>query len=266
MFSNTNPRLLVSVATYNEAENIKALLEAIRQHAKHADILVVDDASPDGTGRIVEDLAKSDPRIRIIHRPGKQGLGTAMLRAMQHAITQRYDLLLTMDADFSHHPFYIPAILSGMQEKDVMIGSRYVTGGGVRNWPVSRRIISWGVNLLVRGMFGLRAKDTSGAFRCYRVAMLANAGLHRMESLGYSFLEELLHRCNLAGARIGETPIIFENRRNGASKVNLHEAMRSLGILLRLGLYSLIAKRHPAKRVWDKPIPETVLVENRRAA
>jgi len=119
---------------------------------------------------------------------------------------------------------------------------------------------------LVRTMFAIRAKDTSGAFRCYRVAMLPFAGLNRMESLGYSFLEELLHRCNLAGARIGETPIVFENRRNGASKVNFQEAARSLGILLKLGIHSLIAKRYPSKRAWETEMVGMPIVETLRAA
>jgi len=264
--SNPAPKLLVSIATYNEADNIEALIGSIRQYAKNADILVVDDASPDGTGIIAESLAVADPRLRVIHRSGKLGLGTAMLRAMEYAVQNRYDLLLTMDADFSHHPSYIPAIVGGMEEKDVMIGSRYVPGGGVRNWPFTRRIMSWGVNLLVRTMFAIRAKDTSGAFRCYRVAMLPFAGLNRMESLGYSFLEELLHRCNLAGARIGETPIVFENRRNGASKVNFQEAARSLGILLKLGIHSLIAKRYPNKRAWETEMVGMPIAETLRAA
>ena len=258
-------KLLVSVATYNEAENIESLLGSIRQYVKNADILVVDDGSPDGTGQIVDRLAKTDPKIRVIHRTGKLGLGTAMLRAIEHAISNQYDLLLTMDADFSHHPSYIPAILGGMKNKDVMIGSRYVPGGSVRNWPFTRKMMSHGVNLFARGMFGLRAKDTSGAFRCYRVPMLACAGLKRMESLGYSFLEELLHRCNQVGARIGETPIIFENRRNGTSKVNFVEAFRSLGILMRLGLHTLITKRVACKKNWHlEPIRN--VAEKRRAA
>jgi dolichol-phosphate mannosyltransferase len=146
-----------------------------------------------------------------------------------------FDLLVNMDADFSHHPRYLPALLAGMGRHDVMIGSRYVPGGGVENWPLSRRVISYGVNALVRVLMRLSARDCSGAYRCYRVAKLREAHLERLRSRGYSFQQEVLFRCRKAGCRIGETPIVFENRRAGASKVNLHEAVRSLSLLLFLG-------------------------------
>lgn len=266
MRTQSQPKILVSLATYNEAGNIELLIETIRLYARNASILVVDDNSPDGTGKIVDSLSRTDSRIKTIHRPGKMGIGSAMLRAMEFAKTHGFDYLVTMDADFSHHPKYIPALLEGMRERDIMIGSRYVQGGGVENWPFSRRMMSFGVNLLVRSLFGIRARDTSGGFRCYRVQMLERASLEKMESLGYSFLEELLHRCNQVGARIGESPIIFENRRIGTSKVNLSEVARSLSILIRLGFYSLLNGKRPLSRATIASQPQIPPVEQRRAA
>ena len=158
-------------------------------------------------------MAAADSRIHVLHRTGKLGLGTAILAGMRYAMEQNYDLLINMDADFSHHPRYMPALLSGMDDHDVMIGSRYVKGGGTVNWPLSRRLMSRGVNLVVRLLMGISARDTSGAFRCYRVALLRRTNLDQLLSRGYSFQQEVLYRCRRAGARFGETPIMFENRR-----------------------------------------------------
>jgi dolichol-phosphate mannosyltransferase len=230
------PRLLVSLATYNEAGNIASLIAAIHEVVPKADILVIDDNSPDGTGKIVEDLKANDPRIHIIHRPGKLGLGTATLAAMDYAMANNYDLLQNMDADGQHPPRYLPGLLAGMSKYDVMIGSRYVKGGGTENWPFVRRFISQSVNLLVRVLFRMPVKDASGAFRCYRVSKLRTAHLERTKSRGYSFQQEVLFRCYKSGCTLGEYPILFENRRAGASKVNRKEALRSIGMILYLGI------------------------------
>jgi dolichol-phosphate mannosyltransferase len=231
-----SPRVLVSLATYNERDNLAPLLAEIHKAAPSADVLVIDDNSPDGTGRLADELAAGDPKLHVLHRAGKLGLGTAILAAMRYAMEQGFDLLVNMDADFSHHPRYLPALLAGMRRYDVMIGSRYVHGGGTENWPRSRLLISQAVNLMVRLLLRVPARDCSGAYRCYRVAKLRQARLERTVSRGYSFQQEVLYRCRLAGCRIGETPIIFENRRAGASKVNLKEAVRSLTVLLLLGI------------------------------
>jgi dolichol-phosphate mannosyltransferase len=230
------PRLLVSLATYNEAANIAGLIAEIHKVVPFADILVIDDNSPDGTGRIVEELKAKDPRIHILHRPGKLGLGTATLAAMNYAMDHGYDLLQNMDADGQHPPRYLPGILAGMSKYDVMIGSRYTKGGGTQNWPLPRRAISQAVNLLVRFLFQMPVKDASGAYRCYRVSKLRDAHLERTKSRGYSFQQEVLFRCHKAGCTIGEYPILFENRRGGASKVNRKEALRSIGMILYIGL------------------------------
>lgn len=229
-------RILVSLATYNEAGNIAALIDEIHKFVPHADVLVIDDNSPDGTGRIADELAATDSRIKVLHRPGKLGLGTATLAAMKYAMDHGYDYLQNLDADFSHPPRYLPGILAGMSKYDVMIGSRYIQGGGTENWPLKRRIISRCVNTLVRFLFRMPVKDASGAFRCYRVSKLRETRLDKVRSRGYSFQQEVLFRCYKAGCLLGEYPILFENRRAGTSKVNGKEAVRSLLMILYVGL------------------------------
>jgi dolichol-phosphate mannosyltransferase len=230
------PRTLVSIATYNERDNLAPLLAEIHKAAPDADMLVIDDNSPDGTGRLADELAAANPRLHVLHRPGKLGLGTAILDGMRFALEHGYDLFVNMDADFSHHPRYLPAVLAGMDRHDVMIGSRYVPGGGSENWPLSRRLMSRGINTLVSVLMRIPARDCSGSYRCYRVAKLREAGLDRVISRGYSFQQEVLYRCRKVGCKIGETPIIFENRRAGKSKVNGREAVRSLATILYIGL------------------------------
>jgi dolichol-phosphate mannosyltransferase len=233
------PRTLVSVATYNEKDNLAALVSGIHHELPTADVLVVDDHSPDGTGQLADELAAQDARIHVIHRAGKLGLGTATIAAMRYAIEHGYDYHLNMDADFSHHPRHLTALVAGMDRADVMIGSRYVKGGGVVNWSWKRRLMSQAVNLFARVTLRIPAHDTSGAYRCYRVAKLKHIRLDRIWSRGYSFQEEMLYLCRRAGCRLGETPITFEDRRAGSSKVNTREAVRSIGILVLLGVYAL---------------------------
>ena len=168
----SEPRILVSLATYNERDNLGPLIQEIRQAVPSADILVIDDNSPDGTGDVADRLAVDDAHIRVMHRAGKLGLGTAILAGMRYAMDEDYDYLLNMDADFSHHPRYLPGIVGGMKRYDVMIGWRYIKGGGTVNWPLSRRLISRAVGYTVRLLMRISARDTSGAYRCYRVSKL----------------------------------------------------------------------------------------------
>jgi dolichol-phosphate mannosyltransferase len=231
-------RVLVSVACYNERDNLEPLVQEVHKELPGADVLVIDDNSPDGTGRVADELAAKDQRVRVLHRTGKLGLGTAILTGMRYAMEHDYEFFLNMDADFSHHPRYLPAILAGMPSRDVMIGSRYVPGGGTVNWPLSRKVISRSVNMLVRLLFRMPVRDASGAYRCYRVAKLRQVPLDRIISRGYSFQQEVLYRCRRAGCRLGETPIVFEDRRSGASKVNPREAVRSLSMLVYLGTFA----------------------------
>jgi dolichol-phosphate mannosyltransferase len=268
--SATGPlRVLVSIATYNERDNLAALLDEIHRELPAADVLVIDDNSPDGTGVLADERAAADPRVHVLHRPGKLGLGTAILAGMRYAMEHGYDALLNMDADFSHHPRYLPALVAGMDRHDVMIGSRYIPGGGTVNWPWSRRLISLSLNGMVRLLMRLPARDCSGGFRCYRVSKLREADLDGLLSRGYSFQQEVLYRCRRAGCRIGEIPIIFENRRAGASKVNPREALRSMGVLLRLGLRAFFGLDPRPQRNSVRPLrlaPETVPARQARAA
>lgn len=242
------PRVLVSLATYNEQENLRRLVAEIHAYLPDADILVVDDNSPDGTGKTADELAAADPRVKAYHRPAKLGLGTATLAAMRYAIEHDYDFLQNMDADFSHPPRFLPAMQAGMAKHDVMIGSRYVPGGATENWPVTRLAISRCVNSLVRFLFRMPVRDASGAYRCYRVSKLKAARLDLTQSRGYSFQQEVLFRVHQAGAKLGETPIIFENRRAGKSKVNWKEAVRSIGMIVWIGTHHFFGLDRPAPR------------------
>jgi dolichol-phosphate mannosyltransferase len=238
------PRLLISLATYNEAGNLRPLVEEIRGQVPHASILIIDDNSPDGTGRLADELQATLPDIHVIHRSGKLGLGTATVAAMRFAIDRGFDYLLNLDADFSHPPRFIPALLAGMRDHDVMIGSRYIKGGGVEGgFNFKRKLMSAGINWYARLLLGLRTKDNSGSFRCYRVAKLAEIDPDRLRSRGYSYLEEILFRCRQIGCRMGETPILFENRRAGVSKINQREVIEALWIILQLGISRVVGSR-----------------------
>jgi dolichol-phosphate mannosyltransferase len=234
---NDARQLLISLATYNEAGNLEPLVGMIRQFAPDSSILVIDDNSPDGTGRIADKIRANLPNIHVLHRPGKLGLGTATLAAVRFAVDHHFEYLLNLDADFSHPPRFIPDLLKGMADHDVMIGSRYVPGGGVEGgFNLKRKLMSSGINNYARVTLGLTSKDNSGAFRCYRVSKLAEIDLNLVRSRGYSFQEEILYWCKSVGCRIGETPILFENRRAGVSKINMREAVAALWILFRLGI------------------------------
>ena len=241
--TESTPRTLVTIATYDEIENLPRLTAAIHDICPAADILVVDDNSPDGTGAWCDKQAASEPRLKCLHREGKQGLGTATVAAMRYAVEHGYDQMLNLDADFSHDPKHIPALLAGMEGDggcDVMIGSRYVPGGGAEGWPLTRRLMSHGVNLYARCLLGLPSKDCSGAFRCYRVSLLAEVDFDAIVSRGYSFQEEILWRLKRCGARFGETPITFVDRKYGQSKIHGGEAVAALWILFRLGVKNWI--------------------------
>ncbi len=232
-------RLLIGIATYNERENLLQLVAGIHQFVPHAHILIVDDNSPDGTGQLADELAAKDERLRVKHRTGKLGLGSAIVAGMQYGIDQGYDRYVSMDADMSHDPKYLPAVTTLGARCDVKIGSRYVPGGGVLNWPLQRWIISRSVNVLTRVLMRIPARDASGGFRCYRTSLLKKINLNGLWSKGYSFQEEMLFRCIHLGGKVEETPIVFADRQVGASKANLKEMVRSLGMLIQLSMASI---------------------------
>jgi dolichol-phosphate mannosyltransferase len=244
-------RVLVSLATYNEAGNLRPLAEAIRATVPSVDLLVVDDNSPDGTGKLADEMAREMPGVFVIHRSGKLGLGTAIIAAMKFAVERGYDYYINLDADFSHPPRFIPALLGGMtgdRAVDVMIGSRYIPGGGVEGeFGPRRKFMSTGVNMYARLFLGLHTRDNSGSFRCYRVSKLAKINFSWVRSRGYSFQEEILFWCQRVGCTFDETPILFENRRAGASKLHAGEAVKALEIMFALGVDRLIGKLPDAR-------------------
>ncbi len=239
---NNEPSTLVIIATYNEIENLPGLTDQIFRHAPHVELLVVDDNSPDGTGRWCDDRAARDARFQVIHRSGKLGLGTATVCGLQRAIDRDFEFAVVMDADFSHPPESVPALLAAMAGDgqggpvDVMVGSRYVPGGVIRGWPWYRRVMSRLINTYARWMLGLSVRDCSGSFRCYRIERLRQIDFSQMRSRGYSYLEELLWMLKRAGARIEEMPITFVDRQQGQTKINTREALTALWLLLRLGI------------------------------
>lgn len=238
---------LVTVATYNEIENLPRLVDEILAQLPEAHLLIIDDNSPDGTGRWCDRKAELDPRVHCLHREGKLGLGTATMAGMRYAIERGYRYLVNLDADFSHDPKYLPQLLSGMEPTggppvDVMIGSRYVAGGSIQGWPLRRRLMSRAINLYARWLLGLRSKDCSGAFRCYRTAALGRIDFGSVLSRGYSFQEEILWRLKRAGCRFGEIPITFVDRVEGRSKINSREAWYAVWTILSLGRQNLLGR------------------------
>ncbi len=237
---------LIMLATYNEIENLPGLIDAILVHAPDVDILVIDDNSPDGTGSWCDEYAKKDLRLKCLHRPGKLGLGTATIAGIEYAIEHQYQYVLNMDADFSHDPKYLSALFDGMdggdKSVDVMIGSRYIKGGGIVGWPLKRHLMSRAVNVSSRLLLGLPTRDCSGAFRCYRTERMAQLAFDQFRSQGYVFQEEILWRLNRLGCRFGETPIVFANRVHGESKIDGSEVGRAIRNLLRLGYENLTGR------------------------
>ena len=232
-------RLLITVCTYNERENLSLLIPEIFAFLPDGEVLVIDDNSPDGTGQLAEEMAAQDSRVRVQHRTGKLGLGTAILAGFRSAIDADYDFVLNMDADFSHHPRYLPALVALMDRCDVAIGSRYVPGGAAVGWPLTRRLMSRSINLYARCLLGLRTHDNSGAYRCYRVSKLKELDLNLVRARGYAFQEEILYRCLRVGCRLEETPIVFEDRQRGTSKVSYYEIITALWVIFVLSIDNL---------------------------
>jgi dolichol-phosphate mannosyltransferase len=227
-------RVLVALATYNEMGNLPSLVDEVQRVLPEADVLVVDDNSPDGTGTWCDERAKTDSRLQCLHRPGKLGLGSATLEAMRFAFDGPYDVLVTMDADWSHDPQYLPALVEAVENADVALGSRYCEQGAIDGWPLSRRILSHGMNGLSRLMLRLPVRDSSGAFRAYRLVALGKIDLDRIRSTGYSYLEEIIWHLHRSGAELVEVPITFRERRAGRSKISAREAVDKVSTLVRL--------------------------------
>src|SRR5512135_2617 len=224
-------RAVICLPTYDERDNLEPIVAAIHAAVPEVDVLVVDDASPDGTGALADELAASDPRVKVLHRAGKAGLGKAYLAAFAWALERGYALVLEMDADFSHDPAHLPALLEAARGADVVLGSRYVPGGGTVNWGLGRKIVSRGGSMYARAVLGVRVRDLTGGFKCFRREVLEAIDLPTVECTGYAFQIELTYRALLRGFRVREVPIVFRDRRVGQSKMSrgiVLEAMRKV--------------------------------------
>lgn len=230
------PDILVILPTYNERENLDRMVSMLLDLPLDLGVVVVDDNSPDGTGDIADHLSRTYPdRVFVAHRKGKLGLGTAYLAGFKQGLERGADRLMTMDADFSHHPRYIPAMVETSRDGcDLVIGSRYVKGGDTPDFPLWRRVLSSGANTFARTMLGLRAHDATAGFRCYRREVLETLPLDAIFSSGYSFLIEMLYMVQRGGYSVGEVPIIFEDRKEGESKISQREIVKALYTVLRL--------------------------------
>lgn len=227
---------LIIVATYNERDNIEPLLNEIFKVEPEMNVLVIDDNSPDKTYEIVDELAagKYKDRVFLMKRAGKLGLGTAYIAGFNWALDREYDTIMQMDADFSHHPRYIPDFLEAIKTNDLVIGSRYVKGGGVRNWGLNRKIISRGGSLYSRTILGLKVRDLTGGFKCFRRKVLETIDINNLVSTGFAFQVETTYKTFLNGFKIKEVPIIFEDRVVGQSKMSSGIFVEALFTVIKL--------------------------------
>jgi dolichol-phosphate mannosyltransferase len=229
-------RSIVIIPTYNEAENITLLVTALLEADSTLEVLIVDDNSPDGTGALADTLATETGRVHVMHRAGKQGLGTAYIAGFRHALEQGYDCIVEMDADFSHRPEDLPKLLQAAETTDVVIGSRNVPGGQVIGWSPLRNIISKGGSFYARLLLGLPIHDCTGGFKCFRRHALLALDLPKLRSNGYGFQVEVNHACARAGMRFTEVPIVFPDRLRGKSKMSFRIVIEAALVVLRLRL------------------------------
>lgn len=232
-------RTVIVIPTYNEASYIERLISEILYFQPEFDIFVIDDDSPDGTGKLVKELSKKSDRIKILHQPKKSGLGRAYLEGFKYVLSLNplYERIIQMDADFSHHPRYLDDLLKATQDKDISIGSRYIAGGKILDWRLDRRILSYVANLFVHFWLGLKVKDCTSGFRCFHTKVLANIRLEKIKSNGYLFQIELLNRCLRQGYSFREIPITFIERKTGKTKLRFYELWEAIWGVLRLHFF-----------------------------
>jgi dolichol-phosphate mannosyltransferase len=219
---------LVCLPTYDEKDNVVPITEAILAATPLVDVLIIDDNSPDGTGQLADAIAAREPRVKVLHRAGKEGLGKAYLAGFDWALGQGYELILEMDADFSHDPKYLPGMLEAAKDADVVLGSRNIPGGGTVNWGVGRKIISKGGSLYARTILGIPIRDLTGGFKCFHRKVLESIDLPTVECSGYAFQIELTFRALRRGFRVVEVPIVFVDRRVGQSKMSKRIVLEAL--------------------------------------
>lgn len=235
-------KALVIVPTYNEADNIPELVPKVLEQDPGIEMLVVDDNSADGTGKLVDELIENQPRLHVLHRPRKMGLGSAYVAGFRYALERGYDLVFEMDADFSHDPDSLPTFLEAIQDADLVVGSRYLNGVTVVNWPLSRLILSYGANLYTRIITGMPLKDATGGFKCFRRTTIEKLDLSRVNSDGYGFQIEMNFKVWRKGLRVVEIPIIFEDRRVGISKMNNKIVWEAMWLVWKLRLMDLLGR------------------------
>lgn len=238
-------KLMVVIPTYNERDNIERLVREILVQGDDIDTLIVDDNSPDGTGEIVDAMAAANPRIHVIHRAGKLGLGSAYRTGFKYALEKGAEYIAEMDADFSHNPAMLPLFLEKIKEYDLVIGSRYLNGVSVVNWPIRRLILSYCASVYTRMITGLKISDCTGGFKCFRRNVLESIELDKVKSDGYSFQIEMNYRCVEKGFRVGEIPIIFIDRHAGSSKMSKKIVREAVVMVWKLKLGSLWRKFFP---------------------
>ncbi len=224
-------RVIVVIPTYNEIENLPLLAPKVLAQDPRIELLIVDDSSPDGTGKLADDLARQNPRVHVLHREAKQGLGPAYRAGLRRALDLGADFVIQMDADFSHPPETLPALLAEIESQDVVLGSRYLNGITVVNWPIERILISWFGNWYARKVTGLPISDTTGGFRCIRRELLEEVGFERIRSNGYAFQIELNYRFMKHHARVKEIQFFFLDRTRGTSKLTLRIALEAFWIV-----------------------------------
>ncbi len=236
-------RALVIVPTYNEGHNIRALISAVLAADPRIDILVVDDNSPDGTGGIVEEIAKGEPRVHVLRRPGKLGLGTAYVDGFRWALKRPYEWIFEMDADFSHSPSHLPEFLAAAEKADFVLGSRYLDGKvTIVNWPITRLLLSYGANIYARMVTGLRLWDATGGFKCFHRRVLEGIDLDAVRSNGYAFQIEMSYRAVKRGFKPVEIPIVFTDRTVGESKMSGHIIREAVLMVWRLRWWSITGR------------------------
>ena len=234
LYSAAMSDILVVIPTYNEAANIRLIAAAVFAACPQAHILFVDDNSPDGSGRLADVLGQTDPRVHVLHKQDKQGLGRAYIAGFKWALERHYRYIFEMDADFSHNPAELPKFMEAAANADLILGSRYINGIRIVNWPLNRLILSKGASLYVRLLTGMPFSDPTSGYKCFRREVLEAINLDRIRSNGYSFQIEMTHTAWKLGFRIVEVPIIFEDRRSGQSKMNSAIVREALGMVLRL--------------------------------
>ncbi|MDK2858351.1 MAG: dolichol-phosphate mannosyltransferase [Verrucomicrobiota bacterium] len=238
---------LIIIPTYDECENVRTIVTAVFNHSPNIHVLFVDDNSPDGTGAIIDEMAEADPRVYVLHRKEKDGLGRAYIAGFKWALNREYRFIFEMDADFSHNPADIPRMRSAAEDADLVLGSRYINGIRVINWPMSRLILSRGAGLYVKLITGMPFTDPTGGFKCFRRQVLEAIPLDKIVSNGYSFQIEMTHAAWRMRYRIVEVPIVFEERRSGASKMSKKIIFEALWTVWKLRFRTYFGRRVPER-------------------